>query len=128
MKGSPVRVRVSAPQKTPLRQGFRRCCARNHWRANARGRIGVVLAAAVVAVAALSAAPAQARVTLGYQSDNRLCVAPDQTLDTITGPANGRWIRMMVQPDRPDLFACYVTAVQGAKARGLGVFVTLMRW
>jgi hypothetical protein len=71
---------------------------------------------------------ADAKTVLGYQSDAALCADTTHTLDEIAGPANGRWLRLMVQPDRPDLQACYLRAVQEAHARRLSVFVTLMRW
>jgi hypothetical protein len=82
----------------------------------------------VVLALALTPAGAQARTVLGYQSDTQLCTDTTHTLDEMAGPANGHWLRLMVQPDRPDLQDCYLRAVQEAHARRLGVFVTLMRW
>lgn len=84
----------------------------------------------LVALATLAfASPAQARMTLGYQSDTQVTNAPDQTTAFMANQANGRAMRLMVQEDKWSYMSdAYLSAVRAAKSHGLFVMVSMYRW
>lgn len=87
---------------------------------------------AVLVVLLVAAAPAAARMQVGFQADGPVVggtgIGRERALDTMRA-GGGEWLRVMVREDRwPADAGRYRDAIAAARARGLQVMATLMRW
>jgi hypothetical protein len=82
-----------------------------------------------LAAAVLAATPAEARLIVGFQSDERVIDGDREAAFDRMQSVGGQWVRIMISHNRwPEDADRYRAAIEAARARGLHVMVTLLSW